>query len=68
MPAVYRSSGGHPELVGEAGLPVRHDEELGEVLACLVDELDERRAAISIHPISWVADGYLEVLGLRVAP
>jgi glycosyltransferase involved in cell wall biosynthesis len=68
VPAVYRASGGHPELVGEGGLPFREDEELGEVLARLVGELDERRAAISIHPISWVADRYLEVLGLRVDP
>ena len=30
-------------------------------------DLDERRAAISLRSISWVADRYLEVLGLRVA-
>ena len=46
MPAVYRSSGGHPELVGKGGLPFREDEEVDEVLARLVSELDERRAAI----------------------
>ena len=34
------------------------------MLERLVAELDERRAAISTHPISWVADRYLEVLGL----
>ena len=68
LPAVYRSSGGHPELVGKGGLPFRDHEQLGEVLERLVDELDERRAAISVRPISWVADRYLEVLGLRVDP
>jgi glycosyltransferase involved in cell wall biosynthesis len=68
VPAVYRASGGHPELVGEGGLPFREDEELGEVVERLVDQLDERRAAISVHPLSWVADRYLEVLGLRVDP
>jgi glycosyltransferase involved in cell wall biosynthesis len=67
VPAVYRSSGGHPELVGEGGLPFQEDEELGDVLERLVAKLDERRASISIRPISWVADRYLEVLGLRVA-
>ena len=64
LPAAYRASGGHPELVGEGGLPFREDEELGDVLHRLVAELDERRAAIELRPISWVADRYLEVLGV----
>ena len=64
LPALYRQSGGHPELVGDAGLPFRADEELGEALDRLVVELDQRRTAIMIQPISWVADRYLEVLGL----
>lgn len=67
LPAAYRSSGGHPELVGEGGLPFRDDEELSAVLERLVAELDDRRASIVIRPISWVADRYLEVLGLRAA-
>jgi glycosyltransferase involved in cell wall biosynthesis len=64
LPAAYRDSGGHPELVGEGGLPFDDDEELGEVLERLVADLDERRAAITTRPIAWVADRYLEVLGL----
>jgi glycosyltransferase involved in cell wall biosynthesis len=68
LPAAFRASGGHPELVGEGGLAFEEDGELEHVLARLVDELDERRAAISLHPIPWVADRYLEVLGLRVGP
>jgi glycosyltransferase involved in cell wall biosynthesis len=64
LPAAYRASGGHPELVGEAGLSFDGDEELAEVLERLAGELDERRAAISTQPIAWVADRYLEVLGL----
>ena len=64
LPALYRQSGGHPELVGDAGLPFHEDEELGEMLDRLVVELDQRRAAITIQPISWVADRYLEVLAL----
>jgi glycosyltransferase involved in cell wall biosynthesis len=67
LPAAYRWSGGHPELVGEGGLPFREDGELGDVLDRLVAELDRRRASISTRPISWVADRYLEVLGLRGA-
>ena len=66
LPAAYRDSGGHPELVGDGGLPFRDDEELGDVLERLVVELDERRAAIAARPISWVADRYLNVLRLRV--
>jgi glycosyltransferase involved in cell wall biosynthesis len=65
LPAAYRDSGGHPELVGEAGLPFDSDDELGDVLERLVAELDERRAAISTSPIAWVADRYLDVLGLE---
>ena len=42
------------------------DEELGEVLERLVADLDGRRAAISTRPIAWVADRYLEILGLDV--
>jgi glycosyltransferase involved in cell wall biosynthesis len=67
LPAAYRESGGHPELVGEGGLSFRTDEELGGVLDRLVGELDARRAAISTASISSVADRYLEVLGLRAA-
>ena len=67
LPAVYRRSGGHPELVGEGGLPFRADDELGDVLDRLVAELDERRAAISTPSLTSVADSYLEVLGLRAA-
>jgi glycosyltransferase involved in cell wall biosynthesis len=68
LPAAYRESGGHPELVGQGGLPFRGDDELGDVLERLVSELDERRAAISVRPIEWVADRYLEVLGPDARP
>jgi glycosyltransferase involved in cell wall biosynthesis len=64
LPAVFRESGGHPELVGEGGLGFSEDEELPEVLDRLVSEIEERRAAISVPAISDVADRYLEVLGL----
>ncbi len=62
LPAAFLASGGHPELVGEGGLPFEADEELPEVLDRLVDEIEERRAAISTLPISEVADRYLAVL------
>jgi glycosyltransferase involved in cell wall biosynthesis len=64
LPAVYRRSGGHPELVGEAGIPFTDPEELPDVLARLALEVEERRDAIRVVPLSEVADRYLEVLGL----
>jgi glycosyltransferase involved in cell wall biosynthesis len=68
LPAAYRDSGGHPELVGDGGLPFREDAELPDVLDRLVAELELRRAAIAIQPLEWVADQYLEVLGVPVGP
>ncbi len=62
LPAVFRRSGGHPELVGEAGVGFDDDEQLGDALDRLVGELDERRAAISVPSLASVADRYLEVL------
>jgi glycosyltransferase involved in cell wall biosynthesis len=64
LPAVFLDSGGHPELVGGGGLPFRHDEEIPDALDRLVDEIDARRAAISVASIASVADGYLAALEL----
>ena len=64
LPAVYLDSGGHPELVGGAGLPYHEDEEIPSVLDRLSRELEERRAAITVPPLATVADRYLDVLGL----
>ena len=64
LPAAFLESGGHPELVGEGGLPFRDDEELPAVLDRLVSELETRREAISTPSITSVADRYLEALGL----
>jgi glycosyltransferase involved in cell wall biosynthesis len=65
LPAVFRDSGGHPELVGDGGLPFRDDEELPEVLDRLVEEIEARRAAISVPAITDVANRYLQVLGIE---
>ena len=62
LPAVYRASGGHPELVGEAGVPFDAPEEVPAALDRLVAGLDERRAAIRLTPLGEVADRYLQVL------
>jgi glycosyltransferase involved in cell wall biosynthesis len=62
LPAAFRCSGGHPELVGDGGLGFEAAEELPGVLARLRVELDERRAAIRIPSLAEVADRYLDVL------
>jgi glycosyltransferase involved in cell wall biosynthesis len=62
LPAAFLRSGGHPELVSDAGLGFDAAEELPGVLARLRDELDERRAAIHVSPLSEVADRYLDAL------
>ena len=62
LPAAFRRSGGHPELVGEAGIGFDDAEELPNVFARLSAELDARRAAIRVPALADVADRYLEVL------
>jgi glycosyltransferase involved in cell wall biosynthesis len=62
LPAAFRRSGGHPELVGEAGIGFDDAEELPDVFARLAAELDARRAAIRVPALVDVADRYLEVL------
>lgn len=62
LPAAYLDSGGHPELVGDAGLPFAEREELPGVLVRLAEEIDERRSAIRVPSLADVADRYLEVL------
>jgi glycosyltransferase involved in cell wall biosynthesis len=64
LPAAYLDSGGHPELVGGGGLPFRADDELPDVLARLVEDIERYRAAIAVPALADVADRYLEVLGL----
>jgi glycosyltransferase involved in cell wall biosynthesis len=62
LPAAYLRSGGHPELVGEAGIGFDEPDELPGILDRLVAELDNLRAAIRLASLAEVADRYLEVL------
>jgi glycosyltransferase involved in cell wall biosynthesis len=61
LPAVFRRSGGHPELVGEAGLGFDEPDELPQKLERLRLELQERRRAIRVPSLGEVADRYLEL-------
>jgi glycosyltransferase involved in cell wall biosynthesis len=62
LPAAFLRSGGHPELVGEAGLGFDRPEELPDVLDRLAVEIEERRDAIRVPSLTTVADSYLELL------
>ena len=64
LPALYARSGGHPELVGVAGLGYDSPEEIPGQLDRLVVDYDEYRRRISIPGIAEVADRYLEALRL----
>lgn len=63
LPAVFVRSGGHPELVGDAGVGFDAPEEVPAALDRLRAELDERRAAIHVQSLADAADRYLAVLG-----
>jgi len=64
LPALYLDSGGSGEAVKGAGFAFTSREQIPELLERLVDEYEERQAAISLPTLEEVADGYLKLLGL----
>ena len=62
LPALYRSSGGHPELVGDAGVGFEGPDDVAAALERLAGDIDACRAAIAVPALTDVADRYLEVL------
>lgn len=64
LPAVYLKSGGHPELVGEAGLGFDTEEEIPELLNIMEQAINEFRSKISVPDMKEIAGRYLEALGL----
>jgi glycosyltransferase involved in cell wall biosynthesis len=64
LPAAYVASGGNAELVGEAGIPFAGDEDAAAAVERLADELEERRARVSIPSLQEVTTHYLEAMGL----
>jgi glycosyltransferase involved in cell wall biosynthesis len=64
LPAIYRRSGGHPEIVGEAGQGFEEDAEILEILGHLVDQYRSRQALIRLDSIRDVARRYRDVLGV----
>lgn len=64
LPAVCANSGGHPGIVGEAGLCFDKKEELPEMIDRLAGEYHVRQQKINIPTIKEVADRYLAVGGI----
>jgi len=63
LPALYVRSGGHPEIVGNAGLGFEAPEELPMLLNQLVAEYEVHRGSISVPSLTDVADRYLVKMG-----
>jgi glycosyltransferase involved in cell wall biosynthesis len=62
LPALYLNSGGHSEIVGQAGLSFESAEEIPALLERLICEYESRKNAIKLPNIVVTADRYLEIL------
>ncbi len=62
LPAIYLHSGGHPEIVGKAGLGFSEQKEIPELLDRLVDEYQIRQSQIFMPSLTEVASHYLKVM------
>jgi glycosyltransferase involved in cell wall biosynthesis len=62
LPALYVDSGSNAELAGGAGLAFTDREQLPELLDRIVNEYEERQAAIALPSLEQVTECYLEVL------
>jgi glycosyltransferase involved in cell wall biosynthesis len=62
LPAVYRDSGGHPELVGEAGLGFQTPEEIPALLDRMAEEYSRFQAAIRVAGLADIASHYHDAL------
>ena len=64
LPAVYLKSGGHPEIVGEAGLGFEKNEEIPALLEQVVSDYRNFQKAIHVNTIESAASSYLLAAGL----
>ena len=63
LPAVFRKSGGHPELVGGAGFGFDAKEQIPELLEKVARDYDAVRARVTAPCISEIAADYLKIMG-----
>ena len=64
LPAVYLRSGGHPEIVGSAGLGFESAEEIPGVLKQVSDAYESFQSHISVSSIEKISEEYLKILEL----
>lgn len=64
LPAVYLQSGGHPEIVKQAGAGYESAEQIPEILDRVMAEYEKFRDLISAPSIETVSEEYLKVLDL----
>lgn len=64
LPAVYLQSGGHPEIVKQAGAGFEAAEQIPELMERIVDDYESYQSRISIPSIQQVTEEYLKVLEL----
>jgi glycosyltransferase involved in cell wall biosynthesis len=67
-PALYLKSGGHPEIVKQAGLGFDSAEEIPALLDKLMIGYETYQAQIEVPSIHSVASQYLQILGLSETP
>lgn len=64
MPALYLQSGGHPEIVGNAGMGFALAEEVPRLLEQVTGQYNAFQSQISIPSIREVSERYLQILEL----
>lgn len=67
LPALYLDSGGHPEIVGEAGFAFQVAEEIPLLLFRLIEVYGQRQDLIRLPSIAKTADNYLCTMDINVA-
>ncbi len=62
LPALYKNSGGHPELVGFGGLPYSRNDEIPYMLERLTKNYALFSGCLAVAPASQIAKRYLDAL------
>ncbi|MFN8435236.1 MAG: glycosyltransferase [Anaerolineales bacterium] len=64
LPAIYLQSGGHPEIVKQAGVGFEAAEQIPDLLDLLIGQYEAFQSRISVPSIKEVSEQYLKVLEL----